>query len=161
MTTLASVPMCADQLDLLDLVADTRAGGAGDSAESAPTGVDPVSPEVFPSAPIEGETKATVEDVAATDVYADHDWDKFKHACIEASFSAYSNGCEVDPAVVRMKLSKAGVLTINPRRLSAFYHRAVGKDGFLVFSRWGMNTDTKGRNAGRPQRIYKMREVSA
>jgi hypothetical protein len=104
------------------------------------------------SEPIAGETAATVELVGG-DWRADEDWHRFRAACMdEAAWSG-----EVDPNGVRTRLTRDGELTINPRRLSAFYHRAASKDGFLEFSHWGTNGDTKGRNNGKPARIYKLR----
>lgn len=108
----------------------------------------------FPSAPIEGETEATVE-LVGRDWRADEDWRRFEQVVRGV---AAMHGGEVDPNRVRGGLSlMRGDLTINPRRLSAFYHRAAGKNGFLEFSHWGTNQDHKGRNAGKPARIYKLR----
>ena len=106
---------------------------------------------VYPSAPIEGDTKATV-DLVANDWRSDEDWRRFETAC---RASARIHGC-VDPDLVRIMLTSHGELTINPRRLSAFYSRAVAQ-GLLEFSHWGINGDTKGRNAGRPARFYRLR----
>lgn len=108
------------------------------------------------SAPIEGETKATV-DLVANDWRSDEDWGAFKQACIEAAFSGYSDGSQVDPNYVRLKLSNRHGLTIEPRRYSAFWSRAAGKNGFLVADGWTSNTDTKAGNAGKPQRMYRLR----
>jgi hypothetical protein len=102
--------------------------------------------------PISGETEATV-DLVGRDWRAEEDWRRFREACLAAA--AWSG--EVDPNDVRTRLTRDGELTIAPRRLSAFYHRAAGRDGFLEFSHWGTNGDVKGRNAGRPARIYKWR----
>lgn len=115
----------------------------------------------FDAVQIEGDTKATVERVA-NDWHSDDDWRRFEKACREAAtISSLSGPAEVDPDVVRGFLRNwDGELTINPRRLSAFYHRAAGKSGFLDFSHWGINGDHKGRNAGRPARIYQLRPTS-
>lgn len=95
----------------------------------------------FPSAPIDADTKATVE-LVANDHMADWDWVRFEQVVRHVAFFAG----EVDPNRVRGLLTDAnGELVINPRRLSAFYHRAAGKSGFLDFSHWGINHDTKGR----------------
>lgn len=112
-------------------------------------------PEIeFPSAPIEGETIATVDAVARGSVI-DDDWLAFVAAC-ESVAEAHDGA--VDPNNVRLYLTDWwGDLIIRPRRLSAFYNRAAGKSGFLDFSHWGINGDHKGRNAGRPARIYKIR----
>ena len=106
----------------------------------------------FPSEPITGDTRATVE-LVGEDWRADEDWDNFRQTC---KAIAATHGGEVDPAEIRRAFSDRGV-DMNPRRLSAFYHRAASKNGFLDFSHWGINTDTKGRNAGRPARIYRLR----
>lgn len=65
------------------------------------------------------------------------------------------DGETVSPDEVRSLLTSRGELTINPRRLSAFYNRAVSQ-GLLEFSHWGINGDHKGRNAGRPARVYRL-----
>lgn len=109
--------------------------------------------EIFPSSPITGETAATVE-LVGNDWRADEDWRRFKDACREAARRSLA-GNHVDPNEVRAILTdSAGRLRVNPRRLSAFYHRAAGKGGFLRFSHWGINDDAKGRNKGKPARIY-------
>lgn len=104
------------------------------------------------SEPISGETKATVE-LVGNDWRSDRDWQLFVAALTEVSrdFSG-----EVNPDNVRAWLTGRNGLLINPRRLSAFYQRAT-KTGLLAFSHWGINGDHKGRNAGRPARIYKLR----
>jgi hypothetical protein len=108
--------------------------------------------DIFPSSPITGETAATVE-LVGNDWRSDEDWDNFRQTC---KAIAATHGGEVDPANVRQAFADRGV-DMNPRRVSAFYHRAASKNGFLDFARWGLNTDHKGRNAGRPARIYKLR----
>ncbi|WP_332645084.1 hypothetical protein [Aeromicrobium sp.] len=106
----------------------------------------------YPSAPIEGDTKATV-DLVANDWRSDYEWRAFVEAV--ESRALWPDG-DVYPDDVRDALMGSdGELTINPRRLSAFYSRAVSC-GLLVFSHWGINGDTKGRNAGRPARIYRL-----
>lgn len=102
------------------------------------------------SHPIAGTTLATVTQVAEAD-RATEDWRRFTLAVRGAAYML--NGV-VDPADVRARLTVNGELIISPRRLSAFYTRAVA-EGLIAFSHWGLNTDTKGRNAGRPARIYK------
>ena len=110
----------------------------------------------FPSEPITGDTRATVE-LVANDWRADEDWRRFFDACVSVARWA-GGGTEVDPNWVRAALTGAdGDLMIAPRRLSAFYNRAAGKDGFLDFSHWGINDDAKGRNKGKPCRIYRLR----
>lgn len=47
--------------------------------------------------------------------------------------------------------------TIEPRRYSAFWSRAAGKNGFLVADGWTTNDDVKGGNRGKPQRMYRLR----
>lgn len=111
--------------------------------------------ESFPSAPIEGETKATV-DLVANDWLADREWGLFVNSI---QYVGEGDGI-VRPDNVRVDLTNDwGELCINPRRLSAFYSRAVAQ-GLIEFSHWGINGDTKGRNAGRPARIYALGTTS-
>lgn len=108
------------------------------------------------SAPITGNTRTTVE-LVANDWTADRSWRLFVDACREV---AEDNDGLVIPDGVRADLTQTnGELCIRPRRLSAFYNRAVAQ-GLLEFSHWGINGDHKGRNAGRPARIYKLKAAA-
>ncbi len=61
----------------------------------------------------------------------------------------------VDPGVVRECLrDMAGDLMVRPRALSGAYAHLI-RSGALTACGWTENTDTRGGNAGRPQRIYK------
>ncbi len=115
----------------------------------------------FPSAQIAGDTKATVH-LVGHDWLADGDWVRFEKACREAATIASLSGpAEVNADSVRAFLTGwDGELTVKPQRLSAFYSRAASKAGFLDFSHWGINGDTKGRNGGKPARIYKLRSIA-
>lgn len=107
------------------------------------------------SEPISGETRAVVESTAE-DIFGSWEWNEFVYAVhqVAADFSG-----EIDPSNVRARLEDArGVLTINPRKLSAFYSRAVSQR-LIAFSHWGINADTKGRNQGKPARIYRIRAL--
>lgn len=108
------------------------------------------------SAPVDADTKAVI-DLVATDWNAAHDWSLFKRACYKA---ANTDGGRVDPNTVRGLLSNEYGLTIEPRRYSAFWSRAAGRDGFLVKDGWVVNEDKRGKNAGRPQRCYRLRRQS-
>ena len=111
----------------------------------------------YPSAPIEGETKATV-DLVGNDWRSDEDWSTFVNACLQAASTG--NGLDfttVDPNEVRALLSNDYGLTIEPRRYSAFWSRAAGKNGFLIADGWTINDDAKGHNKGKPQRMYRLR----
>jgi hypothetical protein len=108
------------------------------------------------SAPIEGETLATVQ-LVADDPWADDDWVAFWDACHECA-GRYDG--VVDPNVIRGYLSNQYGLTIEPRRYSAFWSRAAGKNGFLVADGWVTNDDTKGGNRGKPLRRYRLRSVA-
>ena len=106
----------------------------------------------YPSAPITGDTLATVQ-LVAHDWRAHEDWERFEEACRDC---AHYNG-HVDPNWVRGALTNAHGLTIEPHRYSSFWSRAASKSGFLDFSHWGENKDHKGGNAGKPCQIYKLR----
>jgi len=108
------------------------------------------------SAPVDADTK-DVLDLVATDWNAAHDWSLFKRACY---WAANCDGGRVDPNTVRGLLSNEYGLTIDPRRYSAFWNRAAGRDGFLVADGWVVNDDKRGRNAGKPTRAYRLRRQS-
>jgi hypothetical protein len=108
------------------------------------------------SAPISGETKATVE-LVGNDPNADRDWEMFKEV---VERDAWSNDGKVSPNRVRNRLSNRFGLTIEPRRYSAFWSRAAGKSGFLDADGWTTNDDVKGGNRGKPQRMYRLRVSS-
>lgn len=111
--------------------------------------------DIFPSSPIEGETKATVE-LVAQDWRADEDWHLFHQACL--TVAAWDGVPYVDPNEVRAELSNEYGLTIEPRRYSSFWHRASrGKDAFLVADGWVVNNDAHGKNQGKPLRRYRLR----
>jgi hypothetical protein len=105
----------------------------------------------YPSAPISGATLTAVKSIAH-DWDTDEDWRAFEWVVYYVG-GRYD---EVAPDRVRHFLTNgAGELAINPRRLSAFYARAVAQ-GLLEFSHWGINGDHKGHNAGRPARVYRL-----
>jgi hypothetical protein len=117
------------------------------------------------ASPIAGETKARVE-LVAHDWNADDDWQLFEATCRAVAIRVYhdeTRGWEtcdyVDPNRVRMRLTNDNGLTIEPRRYSAFWQRAAGKHGFLVADGWIENTDTKGGNAGKPLRRYRLKDA--
>lgn len=114
----------------------------------------------FPSEPISGDTRATVE-LVGEDWMASRDWTEFQEACRYVAEPVVLNGQWfhfVDPNQVRAYLSFGGALSIEPRRYSAFWHRAArGKDAFLVADGWVTNTDHAGGNAGKPLRRYRLR----
>ena len=121
----------------------------------------------FPSEPIAGETRSTVELVGG-DWRADEDWRRFRRAVDAAAYAMFQADGSVqstkypayfvvDPNDVRKRLTKDGKLTIEPRRYSAFWARAAGKNGFLDADGWVINTDAHGRNQGKPLRRYRLR----
>jgi len=99
------------------------------------------------------DEKQNIIDSVANDWRADGDWLRFVEACAAV---ADSDG-RVHVGDVRRRLSNEHGLTIQPRRLSAFWNRAAAKAGFLVFDGWETNDDHAGRNAGRPARRYRYR----
>lgn len=112
------------------------------------------TPELtYPSAPIEGDTKATV-DLVANDWRSDEDWREYERAV--RWVASLDNGI-VDPNAVRHELTNVYGLTIEPRRYSAFWSRAAGKNGFLVADGWVVNDDVAGGNRGKPLRRYRLR----
>lgn len=101
------------------------------------------------------EKQALIHSVAH-DWRGDADWVRFVEACAAA---ADSDG-RVHVGDVRRRLSNEHGLTIQPRRLSAFWNRAASKAGFLVVDGWEVNDDVSGRNAGRPARRYRYRDAA-
>lgn len=123
----------------------------------------------FPSAPIDGEALATVR-LVGEDWRADVDWKVFVSAC---RLIANENGGIVDPNKVRAELTDFyGELTIDPQRYAAFWGLATRKppkkarkgsadrSPFLDNDGWTINDDTKGKNAGKPIRLRRLRVAS-
>lgn len=74
---------------------------------------------------------------------------------------AVLHGGQVDPNRVRARLVDAtGDLVVDPRLLSAAYS-GLRSRGVLVPDGWTTNTDTKGRNSGKPLRLYRYVEQGA
>ena len=113
----------------------------------------------YPSAPITGETLATVQ-LVAHDWRAHEDWERFEEACRDC---AHHVG-HVDPNWVRGALTNAHGLTIEPHRYSSFWSRAKSKNGFLDnipgVEGWTENKDTAGRNQGKPIRLRQIRSTT-
>jgi hypothetical protein len=66
---------------------------------------------------------------------------------------AARDGGLVDPNRVRAELTGEHGLTVNPRSLSARY-MSLGRAGVLEDAgQWVVNTDTAGRNSGKPIRL--------
>jgi hypothetical protein len=107
------------------------------------------------SKPITGESRAVV-DAVAHDWRADEDWRRFVVA-VEMAAVASEDGATVHVGAVRRLLTNDHGLTIYPRRLSAFWSKAASRAGFLDAAGWEVNDDHAGKNAGRPQRVYKLR----
>lgn len=107
------------------------------------------------SEPISGDTLAVVESVAH-DWRSDPDWRRFVVAVQTAAIES-EDGETVHVGAVRRLLTNDHGLTIYSRRLSAFWMRAASKAGFLDFDTWEVNDDHAGKNAGRPQRVYRLR----
>lgn len=94
-----------------------------------------------------GDERQAVVDLVANDWRGDDDWERFVQACIDVT----ADDSTVDPNDVRDALTNAHGLTINPRRLSAFWNRARSS-GLLVMAGWTENRDTAGGNRGKPIR---------
>ncbi len=65
------------------------------------------------------------------------------------------HGGEVDSNRVRAALTGAHGLEVDPRMLSATYG-ALRATGVLEFAGWTTNTDTAGRNSGKPARLWRL-----
>lgn len=123
----------------------------------------------FPSAPIEGDTLATVR-MIGNDWRSDVDWKVFVSAC---RLIARENDGVVDPNKVRVELTDFyGDLLIDPQRYASFWGLATRKPPkrvrrgqpdrapFLDNIGWTINEDTKGKNAGKPLRLRRLRVAS-
>lgn len=98
--------------------------------------------------PITGNTLATV-DLVGRDWRAERDWSRFEAVCREVADADRV----VDPNRVRELLGGS----IESRRLSAFWCRATNRNGFMDNHGWTTNTDTAGRNNGKPLRTRRLR----
>ena len=68
--------------------------------------------------------------------------------------AARTGGGTVDPGVVRESLRDLnGDLMVRPRSLSGAYSH-LARAGVLTACGWTTNSDTRGGNAGRPQRLW-------
>ena len=69
--------------------------------------------------------------------------------------AARNHGGTVDPGVVRESLRDLnGDLMVRPRSLSGAYSH-LARAGVLTACGWTTNSDTRGGNAGRPQRLWR------
>lgn len=90
-------------------------------------------------------------DLISDDPRHDDDYDRFVAAL---RLVARHHGGRVSTNHVREELSNSWGLTIEPRRFSTFYRRAC-KDGHIAWTGgYDTNTDQRGRNAGKPARLY-------
>lgn len=126
------------------------------------TTLDPIEGQLslddLPHAPVDADTQARVA-LVANDWRSDDDWQRFHAACMTASVNADQT---VDPNEVRRLLTNEHGLTIEPRRLSAFWNRAGSRDGFLDYTGvWLVNEDRAGGNYGRPIRQRRLRSPRA
>jgi hypothetical protein len=100
-------------------------------------------------APVDDDTSDLL-DLLANDERKADDYDRFILAC-RADWEQHGH---VSVQCVRHSLSNRYGLVIEPRTYSSFWRRASGKDGPLqVTGEWETCTDTRGRNAGRPQML--------
>ena len=91
-------------------------------------------------------------DLITDDPRVTPDYDKFIQAC---RLVAESHHGAVSINHVRMELSNSYGLTVEPRRYSGFWRKAC-RDGWLRWSgTYDTNDDLAGRNAGKPQRLYR------
>lgn len=112
--------------------------------------------DIFDAIAIVDEARAVVRSVAH-DWRADNDWRRFVVAVETAALDSDDGETVHVGAVRRLLTNDDHGLTIQPRRLSAFWHKAASKAGFLDVDGWEVNDDHAGRNAGRPARRYRLR----
>lgn len=67
---------------------------------------------------------------------------------------ADANDGNIDPNRVRASLTNEYGMTVYPRVIGAVYNSLVHKKVIAVAG-WGVNEDRRGRNYGKPQRIYR------
>ena len=79
---------------------------------------------------------------------ADDEWEFFEDALRTV---AYLGAGRVDPNRLRGEVRG----NVAPRRISAFYSRAVARDLIAPTGDWVVSTDKEGRNSGRPARVYR------
>lgn len=103
---------------------------------------------------------ATAADVACVD--ADHRREADRGRVDDAirRVAARDRGL-VDPNAVRALLADAnGALDVNPRTLSARYS-GLSRAGVLRQEGWTVSTDTHGKNAGKPARVWRYHPEAA
>lgn len=70
-------------------------------------------------------------------------------------YAAVHGGGYVDSNLVRSRLTNEHGLTVYPRLIGSTYH-SLAALGVLEPAGWITNEDTRGRNAGRPARRWRM-----
>jgi hypothetical protein len=92
-------------------------------------------------------------DLIANDPRLDPKYLQFLAACQNAA----RNGNRVYINDVRALMSNEYGLIVEPRTYSAFWSRAARRGGPLqrIHGEWAMSKDTRGRNSGKPQPVYR------
>ena len=109
-----------------------------------------MAPEILPSSPVDTGTASLLDLIASDDIHA------ADRAKVDAAIRQVpdEHGGQVDPNRVRALLTNEHGLTVYPRLLSARYS-VLARAGVLVADGWTENRDRAGRNAGKPQRVWK------
>lgn len=103
-------------------------------------------------APADDET-ADLLGLISADYVHQLDRDKVDAAITQ---TARDNGGRIDANKVRALLvNERGHLTVYPRLLSARYS-VLARTGVIKADGWTTNTDTVGRNSGRPCRVWRL-----
>lgn len=106
---------------------------------------------MFPSAPVDDDTASLLALIAGDPI---HEADRAR--VVQAiRDTARDHGGQVDPNVVRRRLTCAHGLTVYPRVIGAVYN-ALARSGRLVVDGWIVSSDVAGKNAGKPCRRYRL-----
>ncbi|MFD4250402.1 hypothetical protein ACFWQL_11750 [Amycolatopsis thermoflava] len=101
----------------------------------------------YPSAPVDAETASLLRLIAGDPLHAE-DRAAVARAILAA---AAADGGRVDPNQVRKRIPA----TVYPRVIGAVY-QALARAGVLQSEGWTISDDRRGRNSGRPARVYRM-----
>lgn len=109
-----------------------------------------------PSAPVDDRTAALLRHVSGQEQH------RLARERIVAAIAtvADENGGRVDPNAVRALLSDERGLTVPPRVVGSVYY-ALSEAGALHAEEWTVSNDRRGRNIGKPARVYRLVGMAA